>query len=241
VPSLGSTGPKINLYGCSWTYGTGLSDDETFAQLLQVEFPSARFRNRGCGGYGTVHNYIQFRQEIAANDVDIAIFLVISDHRFRNTPHRIRWKTFQESRWDGYGVTRTPIARQSRDGTFQIAYIPLLQPAVDAEGLDTFLPSDFMLDQATFATLRASRALAEKNGVQIIIAVLDSVDMTFNDRLLAEFESAIDISVPFDEDHFWLPHDSHPNAFANTLFSERIKPPIDLAIDKISDKQTMIT
>lgn len=234
VTGCGSTGPKINLYGCSWTYGTGLADTETLAALLQAKFPFARFRNRGCGGFGTVHNYIQFRQEVAAQDVDIAVFLVISDHRFRNTPHPNRWKHFKKARWDNYGVTRVPIARQARDGTFQVTYISPNQPAVDAEGLHAFLPSDYMLDQATFAALHASKSLADKNGVKLLIAVLDSVDIGFNDGLLAEFTTALDISVPYDSDHFWLPYDSHPNARANVLFSERIEPQMALALDELS-------
>jgi len=226
VPRQSDRGPRVNLYGCSWTYGTGLADTETLAALLQSEFRSATFRNRGCGGYGTVHNYIQLRKDIAAEDLDIAVFLVISDHRFRNTPHPNRWKQLKQSRWKDYGVTRVPIARQNRDGRLAVTYTEALQPAVDAEGLDRFLPSDYMLDQATFATFQAAISLAEKNNIQTMVAVLDSVDMTFNNNLLARFGNAVDISVPFDEDHFFLPHDSHPNARSNELFFQRIEPQI---------------
>lgn len=226
VPAQSDHGPRVNLYGCSWTFGTSLADTETLAAQLQSEFRSARFRSRGCGGYGTVHNYIQLRKDIAAEDLDIAVFLVISDHRFRNTPHPNRWKQLKQSRWKDHGITRVPITRQERDGRMAISYIEPFQPAVDVAGLDKFLPSDYMLDQATFATLQAANSLAEKGNIQTMIAVLDSVDMTFNTNLLARFGNAIDISVPFDEDHFFLPHDSHPNAQSNELFFERIRPQI---------------
>jgi len=232
VPEQSDRGPRVNLYGCSWTYGTGLADTETLAARLQSEFRSASFRSRGCGGYGTAHNYIQLRKDIAAEDLDIAVFLVISDHRFRNTPHPNRWRQLKQSRWKDYGVTRVPITRQDRDGRLAIAYTEAFQPAVDAEGLDRFLPSDYMLDQATFATLQAANSLAEKSNVQTMIAVLDSVDMTFNNNLLARFENAVDISVPFDEDHFFLPHDTHPNPQSNELFFQRISPQIASMLKK---------
>lgn len=237
VPAQSDRGPKINLYGCSWTYGTGLADTETLAARLQSEFRSASFRSRGCGGYGTVHNYIQLRKDIAAEDLDIAVFLIISDHRFRNTPHPNRWRQLKQSRWKDYGVTRVPIARQQRDGRLAIAYTEAFQPAVDAEGLDRFLPSDYMLDQATFATLQAAISLADENSIPTMIAVLDSVDMTFNNNLLARFENAVDISVPFDEDHFFLPHDTHPNARSNELFFRRIKPQVSSMLEKLQDGQ----
>jgi len=231
VPGQPEHGPRVNLYGCSWTYGTGLADTETLAAQLQSEFQPARFRSRGCGGYGTVHNYIQLRKDIAAEDLDIAIFLVISDHRFRNTPHPNRWRQLKQSRWKEYGVTRVPIARQARDGQFAVSYIEAFQPAVDAEGLGRFLPSDYMLDQATFATLQAAVSLAKDNNIQTKIAVLDSVDMTFNAHLLSRFENAVDISVPFDDEHFFLPHDAHPNARSNELFFQRLAPQIKTMLE----------
>lgn len=231
VPNLGQSGLRVNLYGCSWTYGTGLSDEETLAARLQVAFPEARIRNRGCGGHGTVHNYVQFRQDIAARDVDIAVFLVISDHRFRNTPHPHRFRHFQSARWARHGVTRTPVVKQDRDGEFRVGYISLTQPAVEAEGLETFLPTDYMLDQATFAALRAAQSVARSNDIPLQVAVLDQVDPEFNSRLVEEVSGALDISVPFDAEHFLLPHNTHPNAHANSLFFERLQPAVRAALD----------
>lgn len=222
VPNQPDRGVRVNLYGCSWTFGTGLADDETAAAQLQAAHRDIIVGNRGCGGYGTIHNYIQMRRDIAAGNVDIAVFLVISDHRFRNTPHPRRWKNLQAPRWKKQRISQVPVARQARDGSFEVDYVSPTQPAVDATGLDAFLPSDFMLDQATLATLDAALSLARDNNVKTLVAVLDSVDPQFNNALFKRFDRAIDASVPFDEDHFLLPHDNHPNIQANRIFAGKL-------------------
>jgi len=219
--------PRVNIYGCSWTYGTGLSDNETVASRLQTRFPVARFRNRGCGGYGTVQNYIQFQQDITAQDVDFALFLIISNHRFRNTPHPVRWRQFQSDRWAKYGVTHIPIARQGRDGAFRVAYVPIDQPFAEEAAVKTFLPSDYMLDQASFAVLDAISMRAEASGIPIAFAILDDLDPVFNRQLCERFDYARDISVPFDAEHFWLPYNNHPNAHSNEIFERGLTPQIE--------------
>ena len=53
VPGTGTaSGPRVAVYGCSFTYGTGLADDETFVARLQTDRPDLRMLNRGVGGHG---------------------------------------------------------------------------------------------------------------------------------------------------------------------------------------------
>ena len=134
---------QLAVYGCSFTYGTGLADDETFVALLQQDMPHVKIRSRGIGGQSSVQNYLQFQHDIAQGNVDAAIFAIISDHRFRNIPHPQRMQQFLHNDWHRIGVEHVPVIRQGRDGQNSIQYVPIWQPALKRGGFDAFLPDIF--------------------------------------------------------------------------------------------------
>jgi lysophospholipase L1-like esterase len=49
----GKTKPRILVLGDSFTYGTGVNDDETFCSILQQKLPAYEIINAGNGGKGT--------------------------------------------------------------------------------------------------------------------------------------------------------------------------------------------
>ncbi|MGB3246335.1 MAG: hypothetical protein WBB25_17505 [Sulfitobacter sp.] len=217
-----SQGPRLAVYGCSFTYGTGLADDETFVALLQRDLPAGQLLNRGIGGQSTVQNFLQFRRDIASGQIDAAIFAIMSDHRFRNIAHPKRMRQLLNMDWYRLGVEHVPVLRQGRDGQNTICYVPIWQPALQQGGFDVFLPDDHMIDSATLAILAETQNLAKAHKIPIQFALLDQLDLGFNSAVQTRFDSTIDISVPLDSDHSFLPHDPHPNQVANRAFSDRL-------------------
>lgn len=217
-------GPQLAVYGCSFTYGTGLRDDETFTARLQQALPGAVIRNRGIGGHGTVQNLLQFRRDIAAGVVDAAVFAVLSDHQTRNIPHPQRMRQYLHPEWYKLGVEHVPVLRRDGTGRGRIAYLPIWQPVIEQGGFDVFLPDARMQAEATFSALDMVRDTAETADVPVQFALLDDYDPEFSAALLDRFAEATDISAPGDAAHTFLPHDRHPNIAANLLFAERLLP-----------------
>lgn len=224
VPDRPKLGPNIGIYGCSFTYGTGLADAETYTAILQQNLPQARVMNRGIGGHGTVQNLLQLRRDIAAGTVDAAVFAVISDHRFRNIAHPHRMRQYLNRDWSDLGVEHVPLARLDAAGQVHIVYHPLWQPVIKQADFDIFLPDDFMINTATLAVLDRVQHTARAAGIPIKFAQLDTLDPDFSKAVTARFPDTIDISSPHDETHTFLPADIHPNAYANQLYAQRLLP-----------------
>ena len=98
----------VVLYDRSFTYGTGLADDETFATHIQSTLHGVTVLNRGIGDYGTLQNYLQFRQDVRCGTAHAAVFGVISDHRFRNIAHPQRMQQHLAVEWYELGVEHVP-------------------------------------------------------------------------------------------------------------------------------------
>ncbi|KCZ93999.1 hypothetical protein HJO_01450 [Hyphomonas johnsonii MHS-2] len=232
---VASSGHRLCIYGCSFTYGTGLADDETFTALLQALLPDARVHNRGIGGHGTVQNLLQFRTDLREGAVDAAIFAVISDHKYRNIVHPHRMRQVRGPEWHRIGIEHRPTAHRAADGTLAIRYSPFWRPGLMYSDLDGYLPDaedilpdDYSINSTTFAVLETAKEMAQSHGVPLLIALLDDLDPGFNAGLIQQFPDALDVSTPYDPVHTFLPADIHPNVEANRLFAERLADPAAL-------------
>ena len=232
------TGPRVAFYGCSFTYGTGLRDDETYTALLQHSRPELHILNRGVGGFGTVQNLLQFRRDIAAGAVDAAVFAIISDHRFRNIAHPQRMRQYLSREWYTLGVEHVPVARLNSTGEAQMVYVPIWQPVIRQANFDAFLPDDYMINAATLAVLGRVASEAHGAGVPVRFALLDALDASFTSAVCARFPDTLDVSTPYDQEHTFLPDDIHPNAKANALFAGRLMPLVDELCKPILDGQS---
>ncbi|MFX0543637.1 SGNH/GDSL hydrolase family protein [Roseovarius sp. S4756] len=222
--AIEARGPRVAIYGCSFTYGTGLADEETFCASLQRDLSCLRILNRGIGGHGTVQNLLQMRRDIAAGAVDAAVFAIISDHRFRNIAHPQRMRQYLNRNWYDLGVEHVPVARLDAAGEVRIVYPPIWQPALRQADFQIFLPDDYMINMPTLAVLGLVRRTAKAAGLPVAFVLLDALDADFNAAVCARFPETHDISTPHDAQHTFLPQDVHPNMRANALFAERLAP-----------------
>ncbi len=217
-------GTRVALYGCSFTYGTGLADEETFTAQLQHKLPHTTIINRGIGGHGTVQNLLQMRRDIKRQSIDAAVFAIISDHRFRNIAHPQRMRQYLAPEWYKLGVEHVPVARMNADGSVRILYHPIWQPVIKEADFDIFLPDDYMINSATLGVLSMVKEVARAANIPVRFALLDRLDAEFNHTVMKHNPDAIDISTPYDKEHTFLPNDIHPNVKANQLFADRLIP-----------------
>lgn len=218
---------NIAFYGCSFTYGTSLSDSETFTSLIQESFPEQKILNRGIGGHGTVQNYIQFRSDVKKGNVDVAVFCAISDHRYRNIGHPVRMKAHLSPKWYDIGVEHIPIVTLDRNCNTEIEYISIWQPALIRNDFESFLPPDYYLDKATIELFRTIGCFAEDHKIPYKIVLLDSIDPVFNKAMTEQVDNVVDISTPFNAEYTFIPNDIHPNVKANNVFYKRLIPIIN--------------
>lgn len=226
---------RLNIYGCSFTYGTGLSDAETYPALLQQAIPNVSVTNKGVGGHSNVQALLRFRDDLVKNRVDAAVFGVISDHRYRNFPHPYRMKAHLSPDWYRIGVEQVPHARLNRAGKIDIVFTPIWQPSLLRNDFEVFLPDEHVLDLIAVGVLKEIVELAETAGVPVLIALLDQLDPEFNHYLTSNFSMAYDISTPYNQEYNFLPQDIHPNQMANRCFAERLLPLIKTSLGLDSD------
>jgi lysophospholipase L1-like esterase len=231
IPDRPQKGTRVAIYGCSFTYGTGLADYETYTALLQRHLPKAKILNRGIGGHGTVQNLLQLRRDIKNKKVDAAVFSIISDHRFRNIAHPQRMRQYLNRDWYKLGVEHVPVARISANGRARIIYHSIWQPVIKASEFDIFLPDDYMINCATLAVLEQVLETAQAANIPIRFVLLDALDPQFSRAVMNRFPDTKDISTPYDNDHTFLPDDIHPNVLANQLFADRLAPVVLELID----------
>lgn len=75
----------VHFYGCSFTYGYGVDDRETFVYLLQQKFPSWHFRNFAVPGYGTAQAVLRLEEAIRAGETpEIAVLVYSAMHAERD-------------------------------------------------------------------------------------------------------------------------------------------------------------
>ncbi|MBN8290538.1 hypothetical protein JI664_01035 [Rhodobacter sp. NTK016B] len=231
VPDRPKAGSRLGVYGCSFTFGTGLADAETFCAVLQRDLPTVRVLNRGIGGHGTVQNLLQFRRDIRKGRVDAAVFAIISDHRFRNIAHPQRMRQYLVREWHSLGVEHVPVARLNADGRVRFVYHPIWQPVIRDAEFDIFLPDEYMINAATLAVLALVQETAQAADVPLRFVLLDALDPEFSRAVMDRFPQTIDVSTPYDQEHTFLPKDLHPNVAANRLFADRLVPFVSELVD----------
>ena len=75
---------KVLLLGCSYTFGLGLKQTQTYPWLLNMRCPGMSFDNFGCIGYGTVQSLLLEERILSKKRYDLVIYAPFRDHIYRN-------------------------------------------------------------------------------------------------------------------------------------------------------------
>ena len=226
------TKDEIWIFGCSFTEGWGLKDEETYPWLLQEKFPEYEIVNFGVGGYGTIHSLIQFREALAAKTPKVAVLAYANFHDERNTFSRQRQKWVVTAR--NVGPVAQPYARFDGQGNLQYHFgvgdykeFPLMRYSA----LVNYLEIKYdQLEDRLIHSHDVSKALvlemaktASEHNIKFIVAGIASSAGTLDVLNFAREHgiSSIDISVDLKDPANKLP-DGHPNAVANRHFADKL-------------------
>lgn len=74
----------IAFFGCSFTFGTGLADEDTLPNQAGAYFPQCRVYNYGAPGFGTQHMLAQLQTGKVRNEIPlrsgVAVYVMIPSH-----------------------------------------------------------------------------------------------------------------------------------------------------------------
>ncbi|MEM8891596.1 MAG: hypothetical protein AAGD28_26700 [Bacteroidota bacterium] len=243
--SLADSLEKIFLLGCSYTYGMGVDDTESFPYLLQEAFPKYMIKNFGVPGFGNVQSYLQLESEILKGNIPKLVILNLVDfHLERNvlTPDyrknlHMGFARSSEEIKDKMKPGRIPfilsseeeliLGWESWDSVYQnwrgresLASVNLFQSIADRWEREALDPTTQSLQ-----LFEAFQALCEKHEIIFCISNLRA-NKTSEELLEAISELGIDtLDMGLDllsTDFSSLPEDSHPNTSAHRHYFKKI-------------------
>ncbi len=228
---------EIWIFGCSFTHGWTLNDEETYPWLLQAEFPEIEVVNFGVSGYGTLQSLLQFQEALERRPrrPRLVFLAYASFHDQRNTLLRLRSKEIVP--WNKLGPIVQPYAILDDKGalTYQMAEMTyqewplmrysalanLVETTYDAKVEDAFYHSH----QVTQAIIQEFSQVARAHGIELIVVGLLADPLTVDTLAFSRAEGipAVDISVDLSirANRNW-PHDPHPSPAANRQYAQKL-------------------
>lgn len=238
--------PEVWIFGCSFTWGQGLNDEDTFAYLTQQVFTNYHVMNFGENGYGTHQSLIQMRRLFAAGRKPEAVVIAyIPWHEQRNVAdpkyvEALYWFSsfqrgffataldsvkFRLSKWV-FGEQKSekmarlhyPKAYLDKEGKLAIRSLPLLPEVASDKD-----PRAVAVTEAIFDEIYEESV---KHGVKPIILRLwnrgpDPQEAHLISRGFVFQDAFVDYS---DTNWYIYPWNGHPNAKANKIFAGRLEP-----------------
>jgi hypothetical protein len=227
--------PEIWIFGCSFTFGAGVEDDESYPWLLQQRLPAYAVRNYGVSGYGTLQSLLLYRRELRQSEPpEIAILAYAGFHDERNVMSintRRAW-----SRWGrSWGWARAPYLQWLGEGKFEMRRAEFYQPFVP------FVDSSALANRVDRAIVKflERRELLEDHREDVSRHLVDQFASESRDHgvvfALGQLDQpqpmleyarsrgipAADLSVPRDDPRFTIEGDGHPNPEGQRLIADR--------------------
>ena len=238
---------KIVSLGCSFTYGYGVNDTETFTYLLQKNHPNFNFTNMGVIGYGTVQSYLQLNKIVnSKNSPDVVILNFASYHLERN-PMVASYRRALKIGFNNSLSTAKEIMKNSRFpfsnsiGEIKIEYIGWKDLYSDWKGReysaainyiqtgwDRMETSNLDLNSISTTIIIEMNKLCADNGIDFYAVMLDEVP-SISLNLKSKGVKIIEVGLDFSNITVTnLPFDMHPNNKGHEQIFEAINNQLSL-------------
>lgn len=227
--------PSLAFVGCSFTFGWGVSDEQTFAARLQQKHPDWNVMNNGVPAYGTYQSLLRLDQLLAQGlKPTRVLYGYMQGHELRNVAHPY-WLLLLESH-STQGMVSVPYATLGGGGEL-LRHPPERAPGWPLRG---YLASVSLLERDWAMLARAERIekwqeitdrilldmaqLCRANGIDFAVVLLEAQPLSKDHyaRLLGSHNiRLIDCALPRTLD-LTIPHDGHPNARAHAMYADCI-------------------
>lgn len=242
--------PQLHLstdyyYGCSFTFGHGLNDQETFPWILQKENPHLKIKNFGVEGTGVLYAYLHLINLSKELVPDRLFYVYASFQNIRSTNSLIWQKQLFSLTNNGGeifslskgGEKNYPRARLTTEG-LKISYDNIFseysEKSIFQKLRITNIAENFCFQfkersfyksqEVNFLLLLKIKQICDKNKCEFIVLGIDNDEATR--EMLKSLTNAgintLDISFDYHNEKYLLIDKFHPNAAANFEFFERI-------------------
>jgi hypothetical protein len=251
-----SIGQIIDLYGCSVTWGHGISNNQTMAWKLQENLSGYKVRNFGIGASSTLQALLLLQRNLATlSHPTVVILNYGSYHDMRNTftsGWQTAWQNIisaEELKTERPFVFEIPVCRKMNAGKLSIEYWdrkrimrrpPWIEHSVLMNQANTVLNyfRDRGVDETgiTKAIILEINKLCQANNIGFMVGLLtndkitDKLLISLSEHRIATVNLAIDLRSP---EFNLMPYDGHPNEHANNVYSERLLNEIKQQFDSI--------
>jgi hypothetical protein len=226
--------PGIWIFGCSFTQGWGLNDEDTMPWKLQERLPDHDVVNFGVGGYGTLQSLLQYQRALKDKAKPQIAILVYADFHDERNVRTGAWRDANFS-YERFGTTAQPYARLNWSGDLSYRWgstaVPLMELRARSVAFNVAMIGygrvrDTFLDAHTVSELLIRQFVEESRrlGVQFVLAGIWPSDGTRETltKFAAQGVSSIDISVDRFDQRNRIPYDGHPSAVANESSAEKL-------------------
>lgn len=241
VDSTNKSTQLVYLLGCSFTYGMGVDNHETFAARIQNELPDLKVVNLGVPGHGTVQAYLQLERAVKDGNVPRMMVLNFSYLHFdRNalTPsyrrdllmgyarsEKAANSLMQRARFPYFDDNKIKSVNwediyQNWPGRETFAVINLLNSLSDRKKTEAI--NTEAITRELFGRLSQ---LCKENNIRFVVSFLDQDPRVSRLSAWCSKEKIDHFNVGwnhFDAQYTNLPHDNHPNADGHQLIAKKI-------------------
>ncbi|MEM7656542.1 MAG: hypothetical protein AAF399_10470 [Bacteroidota bacterium] len=240
-----SSSPPLLLSGCSFLYGMGVNDQETYPFRLQQQLTDYQVLNAGVPAHGTLQSLIKLKQFVEQGIRPKAfLYHYLDSHQQRNLMGRsfsqlLRVETALTTGADTVSVIQFP------QGTMkgrppelsiqpaEVAFRPVLGSArewsVLANQIEQLINhwshSRKDGEAVTRACVLEMRRICEAEGIAFAVAIFSEDPRQPFMKQLCESEGLpyLDLTVDYtDPSYFNWPYDGHPNASTHQLYADRV-------------------
>ncbi len=223
----------VAFFGCSYTFGEGLNDGETFAwKTAEALGPRYQVVNFGFSGYGP-HQFLaqlqagELRKDAVGKQKTHVFFLSLAGHELRSAgysewDHNGPWYEVENGRavYKGTFKDRTGHVRAALDNFFRKSrvYTLLFHSAQKSDQNPRILQAAILRE--------AAEEVAATPDADLTILLWPGNERTAED--LAGIPARIVPLAPFlpgyaqDSSRYTIAHEGHPNAYSDTLVAAEI-------------------
>ena len=228
--------PEIWLFGCSFTHGWRLNDEETYPWLLQQNLKDYEVVNFGVDGYGSVQSLIQFQESLKARKKPV---IVVFAYAWFQDPRNVLTRSWKKALFinNRLGAVNYPYGSLDTDNNLvlhnePLEYLgfPLLRHSALAnlldEKYDASLEGSYRQHEVSQAVVAEFWNLCKSNGIQFVLAgvypdpLATEMLHDFNAKGALTVDISVDMTLPENAN---MPYDAHPSAKADKQFAQKLE------------------
>jgi hypothetical protein len=235
--NLTSTKPSIAFLGCSFTYGYGISDQQTFPYLVQQKLENYDVLNFAIPGTGTIHSLLTLEEKIRKNDLPDIVILCFADFHLERD---LLSESYQEKL--SIGFEQNPFIEQNKNFQCEFPYgqikneqliishknskdfvnVSWIRRNISLINQTTELFRSRPTYEVTLAAIDKINKLCKENNSKFVLACLTGA-LPVKEYAKQKNISCWNISVPIQEKGLnLLPYDPHPSPLAASKYADAI-------------------